>query len=309
MTWSETLYLGKAKTYIERGLEAEDEAVRAWWIHFSIEPLIRAAVASVHPALLADPRHVDSLLLAVGVTEHADTITRSRGLKELVEIAQQISILDGEAGRCAARLLLRRNEECHGPAAALESVRDSEWLPDFLRVAASCAATLSIELGAIVGQGYAAHARDLAEQSRADTEATVQRLIAEARKRDKLDPPPSAGWSLVEQSSGEVFWVQTCPACGAEGQMEGARVHVGGPRFDGEELTRPVTVAARRFSCPTCRLELTGQLQLSAAGLPATTRHSDWVDPYDALQLDPAEEAEARGLQVIDPSDFEYMDE
>ena len=65
MAWSSEAFIAKARCYIERGLEATDDTVRAWWFHFAVEPLVRATVAAIHPALLADPRHVDSLLSAV----------------------------------------------------------------------------------------------------------------------------------------------------------------------------------------------------------------------------------------------------
>lgn len=91
--------------------------------------------------------------------------------------------------------------------------------------------------------------------------------------------------------------------------MSGARVHVASPRFDGDELSQLVTIAGRTFLCAQCALELRGRDQLAAAGMPATVRTSDQLDPYDTLNLDPAEEAEARGLHVVDPSDFEFQDE
>ena len=44
-------FLGKATRYIERGVaEAPDSEQHAYWLHFAIEPLLRAAVAHVHPA-------------------------------------------------------------------------------------------------------------------------------------------------------------------------------------------------------------------------------------------------------------------
>lgn len=114
---------------------------------------------------------------------------------------------------------------------------------------------------------------------------------------------------MIERTSGEVMWVQKCPACDRTGVMTGRRVHVGSPRLDGSELTQLVTIAGSQFACSSCELVLTGRHQLATAGLPATVRTSDHLDPYDTLYLDPAEEAEARGLQVVDPSDFLHQDD
>lgn len=308
MTWSADTYIAKARCYVERGLETTDDAMRAWWFHFSIEPLLRAAVSTIHPVLLADPRSTESLLSAVGPDAATDAVVRSRSINEVLELALRLKSFQGEVKEAAARLLLRRNAECHGPVAAFQDLQEDAWMPDFLLVAsASCVAT-GVDLAGLVGPGYAAQAAELAATIGAEVEATVKRLLAEARKRERVDVPPLS-WTMVERVDGNVLWVVRCPACDGQGQMSGARVHVGSPRFDGDELSEPVTVAGRRFLCAQCGLELKGRAQLFAAGLPATIRTSDHLDPYEILNLDLAEEAEARGLHIIDPDDFEYRDE
>jgi hypothetical protein len=308
MTWSAETYIAKARCYVERGLEATDDSLRAWWFHFAVEPLLRAVVSKVHPALLADSRSVDSLLAAVGADLTPDAVVRSRPINEVLELAVRLRSFQTEVKEAAARLLLRRNVECHGPEAAFPGVPEDAWMPDFLMVAAACCSAADVDLAGLVGEGYTTHARELAASARADVERVVTALIAAARRREAVDVP-ATGWTMAERVDGNVIWVVTCPACGGQGQMSGSRVHVGSPRFDGDELSQPVTVAGRRFSCARCGLELKGRAQLSAAGLPATVRTSDHLDPYEVLNIDLAEEAEARGLHVVDPADFEYQDE
>ena len=308
MTWSAEAYIAKARCYIERGLDSTDDAVRAWWCHFAVEPLLRAVVAGVHPALLADSRSVDSLLSAVGVDLTRDTVVRSRSINEVLDLAVRLRSFHTEVKDAAARLLLRRNIECHGAEASFPNLPEDSWMPDFLTVAAACCRAVDIDLAGLVGEGYAAHAAELAASARADVEQVVAKLISAARRREVVDAP-STGWKMIERVDGNVIWVVVCPACRGEGQMSGSRVHVGSPRFDGDELSQPVTIAGRRFSCDRCGLELKSRAQLSAAGLPATVRTSDHLDPYEVLNIDLADEAEARGLQVVDPSDFEYRDE
>src|SRR5687767_11088635 len=118
MAWSPDAFIAKARCYIERGLEANDDATRAWWFHFAVEPLVRAAVASIHPALLADPRSPDSLLSAVSTDDAFDQVIRSRPINELLELAMRVPAFHVEVKEAAARLILRRNLECHGPVAA-----------------------------------------------------------------------------------------------------------------------------------------------------------------------------------------------
>ena len=115
---------------------------------------------------------------------------------------------------------------------------------------------------------------------------------------------------MAEMNSGEVRWRVKCPACEKQGLTSGGRVHVAEARFDGDELSQQVTVAGRHFACQHCGLELEGTAQLVAAGLKATTTTYDWLDPYEALGLDPVEEASSRGLYVVDPDEgHPYEDE
>ena len=308
MAWSSEAFIAKARCYIERGLEATDETVRAWWFHFAVEPLVRATVAAIHPALLADPRHVDSLLSAVSTEEAIDEVVRSRAITDVLELATRAPSFHIEVKEAAARLILRRNVECHGPTAAFANQPEDTWMPDFLRVAGACCTATRVDLASLVGQGYASQASDLADAVQKEVRAEVLKLLAEAKTRDKKDAP-SPDWNLIEKTDGTVVWVVACPACGEKGQMSGARVYVAAARFDGDQLSHPVTIAGRRFSCAHCGLELKGRAHLAAAGLPATIRTSEALDPYETLDLDPAEVLLAQGLQVIDPSDFEYQDE
>jgi hypothetical protein len=81
-------FLTKASRYVERGM-AEDHASEqhAYWPHFSVEPLLRATVAHVHPALLADPRSDESLLAALRVGGYEEQpMFRSRPSGALVKL-------------------------------------------------------------------------------------------------------------------------------------------------------------------------------------------------------------------------------
>jgi hypothetical protein len=308
MSWSTEAFIGKARLYVERGLDAEDDALKAWWFHFAVEPMLRAMVATIHPVLLADPRSIETLLAAAGDEESDNAVARVRGMKELIELALRLDSFTPEVQDAASRLVVRRNAECHGPSAAFEDLEE-EWMPDFLMLATAFCDECGLELVEFIGAGYAETAADLAKKTVAEAEAEVAKLIAAAKKRP-VDDDGTPEWTMIEKTSGEVRWRVKCPACEDTGIMSGGRVHVAEARFDGDELSQQVTVAGRHFTCPHCRLELEGTAQLVAAGLKATTTTYDWLDPYEALGLDPVEEVSSRGHYIVDPDEGNpYEDE
>lgn len=309
MNWSTEAFVGKARLYVERGLGAEEDALKAWWFHFAVEPMLRSMVATIHPVLLADPRSVESLLAAAADKDSDSAVVRVRGVKEVIELALRLDSFSPELQDAASRLVVRRNAECHGPSGAFADLEEEEWMPDFLMLATAFCDECGLELDAFVGAGYAETAAELAEKTVAEAEAEVAKLIAAAKKRPITDGDLPE-WTMVEKTSGEVRWRVKCPACENAAIMTGGRVHVAEARFDGDELSQQVTVAGRQFACPHCSLELEGTAQLVAAGLKATTTTYDWLDPYEALGLDPVEEASSRGLYIIDPDEGRpYEDE
>jgi len=70
----------------------------------------------------------------------------------------------------------------------------------------------------------------------------------------------------------------------------------------GADLVRKLTVASHAFACDYCGLNLANRPLVAAAGLPDVFETTEYVDPYETLSLDPREEVERMGLEVIDPS-------
>ena len=68
MDWSSDSLYSKAKLYAQRANdEPVDSALFGLWMSLSLELLARAALAQIHPALLADPKEPDNIQYAFGI--------------------------------------------------------------------------------------------------------------------------------------------------------------------------------------------------------------------------------------------------
>src|SRR5258708_39891622 len=68
MDWSSESLYNKSKLFAERAHnEPLDSALFGFWMSLVVEMLGRAALAYVHPALLADPREPDHIQYAFGI--------------------------------------------------------------------------------------------------------------------------------------------------------------------------------------------------------------------------------------------------
>ena len=295
-----TAFLGKATRYIERGVaEPAESEQHAYWLHYAIEPLLRAAVAHVHPVLLADPRSDDSVLAALGASPHQATI-RSRPSSGLVKL---LGLLDPQRfgpdfARRVNAFIDRRNIESHAEAAALEGLVG--WRDEFLRLATVLCDFIGADPPLVLGDGLAAIAARLSARDDTAIKKQVNRLLSEAQARG-VGAIANSGLTEVQYANGTVLRAFPCPACRNEAYVTGWRVTKSDPLVQGGNLVRRVTVASDSFKCDHCELHLPERPMLVVAGLPDLFETTEAVDPFDALTLDAAEEVERMGLVVVDP--------
>jgi hypothetical protein len=303
-------FLNKATGYVGRGVDQPaDSEQYAYWLHFAVEPLLRAAVAKVHPVLLADPRSDASILVALGVRVAADTATRSRVASSLVKL---LGVIDAQRfgpdfATRVDRFIDRRNVEAHGDVAAMAGVAGG-WRDEFLRLATTLCEFIGVPLQQVLGHGLATVAAQLTERDERAVKAELERLLKLARAR-MIGTVPATGFEETQFASGMVVRAFACPVCDNEAYVTGWAISESGPLVDAGVLVRRVTVASRSFRCEHCELTLADRPLLVAAGLPDVFETSSHVDPYEALTLDPTEEVERMGLHVVDPAWEPEMDD
>jgi hypothetical protein len=252
--------------------------------------------------LLADPRSDASLLVGLGVGAPVDTAIRTRVASSLVKL---LGLIDAQRfgpdfATRIDRFINRRNVEAHADAAAFVGVTGG-WRDEFLRLATTLCDFIGAPLEQVLGDGLARLAAQLTERDEKAVTAELERLLAAARAKN-IGVVTASGIQEAQYRSGRVIRAFPCPACANEAYVTGWPIGESGPFVEDGDLVRRVTVASHSFHCEHCGLKLPDRPLLVAAGLPDVFETTDPVDPYEALTLDPAEEVERMGLNVVDPS-------
>jgi hypothetical protein len=105
----------KSQVYIRRGFRAQatgDFEEYQLWGSLALELLGKAALGRVHPALVADPQHYESLFAACGkpVSPDVRTIAAKTLFLRLGHIGKAF---DARHQKFCAQMSLRRNSELH----------------------------------------------------------------------------------------------------------------------------------------------------------------------------------------------------
>src|SRR5664279_1233380 len=129
---SEALY-AKSTVYISRGLRARtagDNEEYQLWASLALELLGKAALAKVHPALVADPQHYQSLFAACGRQLSPDI--KTIGANTLFERLSHIEkAFDSRHQKFCVQMALRRNAELHSGESPFSGMSPEAWEREF----------------------------------------------------------------------------------------------------------------------------------------------------------------------------------
>lgn len=269
--WDYDGLMGKAQTYFERAeaVAADDDAF-AIWLLLGLEFLLRAPLARVHPALLADPNG-DAIMHATGFPAGPNAKDpKSIQLATVISRLRRVVVeFTPERESDATLLTGLRNRELHTSEAALAGVDASFWLPRFTRVAEVVCRHLGLDAANVVG-------REITEQGRALVDAEDRQLLREVTKLIEAAKASVGQLADVEIASrrdasitarADDALVVPCPACDIEVELDLEVIRTTNERFEDEEILRDVISVARGLHCEVCDLTLEGTKEIGAAGL------------------------------------------
>ncbi|MDP1873534.1 hypothetical protein [Phenylobacterium sp.] len=305
MDWAADTLYAKARLYVGR---AQDEPIASplfgFWTSLALELLCRAALARIHPVLLADPTSEGNIQYAFGFNPKSNP----RSVHAKTVFARCSVFVDGFTDQMSAHCLImadRRNAELHSGAAAFEVVDNSLWLPLTYEVAEVLLKHLGRDFDDFLG-GHAPTAEAMLADRQSTRKKEVNDRIAAARKLfgDQTSEEQEA---LVDSARTRLeLWARTkalrrictCPACGSPAAMAGESLTRGPVRVDEDAgaILQEVRVLPNRMLCTVCRLDLKGFQELHEAGLGAIYTAEEEQDPIEFFGIVPEEHVDVDEL-------------
>jgi len=262
----------------------------------SLELLARAALAQIHPALLADPKEPDNIQYAFGIIPK--NLPKSIQAKAL--FARCSVFIEGFTDKMSGHCLImadRRNSELHSGAAAFEGIDNSKWLPSTYEVVDVLLKHLRRDFTDFLGDEHGRVAVEALRDRRETIKKEVQEKLAAARK---FYAEQSSEWKAERSANAtpamdafikanRLMRSYTCPACENKAVVSGETVGRGPVRIDetAGTIKREVRVLPNLFRCPFCKLHLSGFQELNEAGVGAIYMIEEQEDPIEFFGIDP----------------------
>lgn len=303
MDWDAQALYDKSLLYMDRAHEQPiDSPLFALWASLSLEILCRAALAKVHPVLLADPREDGSMLYAFGV----EPAKPPKSIVTKAIVIRCTLLVDGfteEMAKHCAFMADRRNTELHSGALGFDALDNAAWLPATYEVIEVLLKHFGTGFDKFLGPDHAKTAvemlRDRRETIRHDVLDRIgaakkffQGLLEgeQAKRRERWEP-------TVEKALKEhpVLRGVKCPACGSKAVMTGDIVGRGPVRINEANtvIEREVRVLPTKFLCRACDLKLDGFQEMRQAQFGAVYKVLENEDPVEFFGINPSDYIDA----------------
>ena len=283
----------KSQVYIRRGLRAQadkDTEEYQLWASLALELLGKAALAKVHPALVADPTHYQSLFAACGRQLSPDI--KTIGAKTLFERLSHIEKgFDARHQKFCEQMALRRNAELHSGESPFSGMSAEAWEREFWGAMEIVLAIQDENLESWLGAEESKAPAKIIEQANEAARWAVQHRISRCKEGfERKYQDPKQREKIIEESQ-QLQWKEEnwdaiererCPACNSSGFLGGTEWHeqvidtegpidlydengdwCGDPPMETVEKSFNVEV----FECPSCGLHLYGVKEIAAAEL------------------------------------------
>lgn len=283
----------KSQVYIRRGFRAQlekDTEEYQLWASLALELLGKAALAKVHPALVADPLHFHSIFAACGrqLSPDIKTITAKTLFERLSHLEKAF---DARHRTFCEQMALRRNAELHSGESPFSGMSAEAWEKEFWGAVETILTMQDDSLESWLGAEEAKFPAAIITHAKEALAWAVQNRVSRCKDDfERKYQNPDLRKSIIEQSKllqrNYLGWDgisrEKCPSCSALGFAFGTlwseKIVAIEPGFshldergnfydepDTETLQKDYTTEA--FECPTCNLSLYGTREIVAAEL------------------------------------------
>ena len=283
----------KAKVFLERALSRRDagefEEFQLWAV-MSLEVLGKAALAHIHPALVADPQDLESLLAACGVAKSPDFRT-IQAKTVFSRCKRLVKGFDETCERFCLQMASDRNAELHSGSVPFTGVTLDTWQPKLWHCIQLLAGGQGETLDTLLGADEALAANSIISDASQALAAAVRGRVDRARSEfaigrssDERRYVADAAKVAVRAQLGNDSTECECPACGCVGILSGNLTNEEViDRDEDEPWCRWVnqTYSAELFRCVACKLHLEGEQELDAAAISNEFEKVSLQEAYD----------------------------
>lgn len=287
--WDAQSLFDKAERYMQQAAGLDNDGWDyALWSSLALELLARAALANIHPALLADAeRQSASLISALGFEPvekkfSPKSIAVTEVFKRLVVLVPDFL---AEHESFGVQHTGRRNAELHSGELGFDGIRGGTWQPRFYQTCAVLLTSMGMSLRDFVGKDEAKAAKALIEAASDEKAKAVFGEIDAHQKTWKAKSERERA-TLADQA---IVWATrqeghrvVCPACESAALVTGAPVAAAVRTLDGDEIVEKQEYLPDRFECIACALKIAGLSRLTVVGL--SDRYTN-TQTYDAAEF------------------------
>lgn len=301
MHWSFESLWQKTKLFAQRGLNVDQSnPLFPFWMSLALETLARAALAKVHPVLLADPQAGggDSVWYALGYesAKPPKSILTKTVLARCRKLSQEFT---AEEENFCLGLTDLRNRELHTGEPVFEKYPSKLWLGEYYRVCKILVGICDKDLIDLLGPEEGKAAEQMVGQIKAAQKKEVLDLVAGAKKLfDSLSPEEQQGRRAIGEEriaqikrTGKLSTTTVeCPSCGATAIVTGELTRSATPQLNEDyQIVEEHTFIPVLLGCPICELKLEGHGSLHAAGVGGLFTAIQEHDPVEFHGIDPYE--------------------
>lgn len=296
MIWDSTKLFEKAAVYLQRANaeNRDDDSYFALGVTLGFEFLARAALANVHPALLADPQSPDSLLHVFGFPgkKSPKSVPMKTVLHRLTIVLEDFSTDDFSF---ATSIIEMRNAELHSDELPFEVFKREAWLPQLMRLCRVLCETQGKSLEDLVGSEEVGAVEQqigtLEDQLKKEAHDVVRQRktsFDELEVESRLERVKQA----KEEAADRRTWqdrVVKCPSCGSDALLSGKVVRSLPPNVTEDGVEERAVIMPTSLECFACELTLTKYGYLFHLGFGDQQIVESWKDPveYFGIEFNP----------------------